>query len=54
MATKKKYPKKPKVSASLAVLERYLEKRKEVDKHNAQIEADKKKKKTLIEKIRKF
>jgi hypothetical protein len=54
MATKKrKYPKKPKLTASVSVLEKYLAKRKEVDKYNAALEAEKKKKKSLIEKIRK-
>ena len=51
---KKKYPKKPKAKSSVSVLENYLAKRKEVDKYNSALEAEKKKKKTLIEKIRKF
>jgi hypothetical protein len=36
----KKYPKKPKANASLATMERYLERRKEVDKANAKIKAE--------------
>ena len=51
MAKLKKYPKKPKASASLAVLERYLERRKEVDKANAKIKADANKKASLRKKI---
>lgn len=52
--SKKEIPKKPKAKSSVSVLENYLKKRKEVDKYNAALEAEKKKKKTLIEKIRKF
>ena len=50
MTKHKKHPKKPKVSASLATWERYSAKCKEVDKHNAQIDRDKKKKASLIKK----
>lgn len=47
----KKYPKKPKATASLAVHENWLKKVKEVDKINNQIKADKKKKETIRKKI---
>lgn len=47
----KKYPKKPKASASLAVKERYLEKVKEIDKENANKVAEKKKSELLSKKI---
>ena len=53
MATKKKYPKKPKASASLKVWENYKVKVKDVDKYNAQLEADKRKKAALIKQLRK-
>jgi len=39
----KKYPKKPSASASLATLERYLDKCKEIDKQNKPIIAHNKK-----------
>jgi hypothetical protein len=52
--TKKKYPKKPAASASIATMKRYLERRAEVDKYNAQIEKDKKEREALKAKIRKF
>jgi hypothetical protein len=47
----KKYPKKPKASASLSAMENYLDKCKQIDKENAQIKADMKKKETLKKKI---
>lgn len=47
----KKYPKKPKANASLATMERYLERRKEIDKSNAKIKAEKSKKESLRKKI---
>lgn len=50
----KKMPKKPAQSASLATWERYAEKVKEVEKHNAQVEADKKKKAKAISYARKL
>lgn len=53
-ATKKrKYPKQPKQSASLEVWQRYKERIKEVDRHNAKILADAKKKKSVIAAIQK-
>jgi hypothetical protein len=52
-AKKLKYPKKPKATASLEVWERYTARCKEVDKINAQKEADAKKKAALIAKARK-
>jgi hypothetical protein len=39
----KKYPKKPKVSSSLEVMQKYLERCKEIDKENKQIQAHNKK-----------
>ena len=54
MAKPKKLPKKPKASASLAVWERYEDKIQEVKKYNAKLEADKKRKKSLIEKTKKM
>jgi hypothetical protein len=52
MATKKvKYPKKPKQTASLQTWEKYHDKIKEVDKRNAEIEKEKKKKADLIKKV---
>lgn len=49
---KKKYPKKPKASATLKSWENYAAKCKEVDKYNSQLEADKKKKETIIKKFK--
>lgn len=53
MAKKKllKYPKKPKTGASIQVMERYLAKRKEIDKKNAKIKADNTKAEKLRQKI---
>ena len=48
MATKKKAPKAPKRSASLQVWERYHARLAEVEKHNRSVDADKKKKESLI------
>lgn len=55
MATpkKKKHPKRPKQSASLERWKKYEEDCKTIDKHNAQIDSDEKKKKDLIKKISK-
>lgn len=50
---KRKYPKQPKQSAPLSTWERYKERCKDVDRHNAKVEADAKKKKTIIAGIRK-
>ena len=47
----KKYPKKPKASASVATMQRYLERCKEVDRHNARAAAEKKQKETLKKRI---
>jgi len=52
MASKKKYPKKPKSSASLTTWENYAKRRKDVEMYNRKIEADKKKKENLIKKFR--
>ena len=49
MATKKKkYPKAPKATASLQVWQNHQAKCKEVDRYNASIQSDKKKKATVI------
>lgn len=40
MAKEKKFPKKPKASASMSTLERYAQKCKEIEKHNASIVTD--------------
>jgi hypothetical protein len=47
----KKYPKKPKASASVATMENYLRRRKEVDKENSRIKAEAAKKASLRKKI---
>ena len=47
-AKKKSYPKRPKISAPLSSWENYHEKVKSVDKFNADLIKDKKKKQTLI------
>jgi len=47
----KKYPKKPKASASMATMERYLEKCKDIDKMNKPIVAHNKKVEDLRKKI---
>ena len=47
----KKYPKKPKQSAGLTVLENYLAKCKEIDKHNEQVKRDHKKRLELKKKV---
>lgn len=49
-----KYRKKPKASASLSAMENYLDHRKEVDKRNAQKQADYKKSLALKAKISKL
>jgi len=51
MAKKRKYRKKPKKSASLETWQKYAAHKKEVDAHNRKIEADKKKKAALINKL---
>jgi len=52
MATKKKkYPKKPKASATVKTMQNYLDRCKQVDKANAEIEKVKKQKEALRKKI---
>lgn len=46
----RKYPKKPKTSASLAVWQRYDERCKAVDSYNREIIAGEKKKQALVKK----
>lgn len=50
----KKYPKIPKASASVEVKERWLQKAKEVDKYNAEVERKKKRSEELDKKIRNY
>lgn len=47
----KKYPRKPKASASVEVKERYLKRISEIDKENRSIEAKNKKSETLSKRI---
>lgn len=47
----KKYPKKPKATASVATKENYLKKVAEINKENARIKADRLKSKNLDKKI---
>lgn len=47
----KKYPKKPKASASLETMKKYLDRCKEIDRENAQMQKDKKQRETLKKKI---
>ncbi len=51
MAKLRKYPKKPKAKASAATLERYLQRCKEIDRLNAPIKAEMKKKEALQKKV---
>ena len=51
---KLKNPKKPKANASVAVMENYLKRVKEVDKKNADREREYKKAQSLREKIRRM
>lgn len=53
MAKKKSYPKAPKQSSSLEVWQKYDKKVSEVKKYNAQLLSDSRKKKNLVEKIKK-
>lgn len=47
----KKYPKKPRASASVAILENYLRKVKEVDNENRRIKSENAKQKQLAKKV---
>ena len=47
----KKYPRKPKATASVQVMENYLAKVKEIDKQNAKIKAENSKAVSLRKKI---
>jgi hypothetical protein len=51
---KLKYPRKPKATASVATMENYLKRVKEVDKKNAENEREYKKALTLREKIKRM
>ncbi|MDX9696023.1 MAG: hypothetical protein RBT49_09550 [Bacteroidales bacterium] len=46
-----KYPKKPKQSASVVTLERYIERCKEIDKENAKRKAQNAKRETLKKRV---
>jgi hypothetical protein len=46
-----RYPKKPKASASVATMERYLDKIRDIDKENRAREATNRKQETLRNKI---
>lgn len=50
----KKYPKKPKATASVAVMERYLQRCKEIDKENAAKKKEADRKEQLRKKITKI
>lgn len=50
----KKYPKKPKASASVTTLENYIAKCKQVDKDNAQIKSSKTKRANLLKQVAKI
>ena len=50
----KKYPKKPKQSATLKAMENYLDRVKSVDQYNAQIKKDAAKRETLKKRIQKL
>jgi hypothetical protein len=55
MASKKvKYPKKPKANASVATMERYLQRCKDIDKVNAEKEKEAKKRESLKKSIAKI
>lgn len=51
---KMKYPRKPKATASVATMENYLKRVKEIDKANADREREYKKALTLREKIKRM
>jgi len=51
MPKQKKYPKKPKQSASLRVMENFLSRVKDVDKYNADLKKNAAKRETLKKKI---
>lgn len=50
----KKLPRKPKASASLKQLENYVRKVQEIQKYNAKVTADEKRRKDLFSKIQRF
>lgn len=52
MATKRKYPKQPKASASADVWQRYYDRCKEVDKHNSNLIKEKARKASIIKKVK--
>lgn len=51
---KRKYPKQPKASASLQTWQNYHARCKEVDRYNASIVSDKKKKSSIISSVNKL
>lgn len=52
MPKKRKYPKRPKQSASLTTWKNYEARCKEVDKHNKKLVTDKKAKASIMQRIR--
>jgi hypothetical protein len=54
MAKLKNYPKRPKANASAAVMERYLQRCKDVDKQNAEIKKEAAKRENLKKQISKI
>ena len=52
MAKKRRFPKRPKITASLDAWKRWEERAKEVKKHNDKLEATKKAKQTISKKFR--
>jgi cell division protein FtsL len=54
MAKLKSYPKRPKASASVAVMERYLQRCKDIDKQNAEIKKEASRKEALKKQISKI
>lgn len=50
MAKKRKMPKKPKVTASMAVIKRYEKRAAEVKKHNDAIDREKEAKRKILNK----
>jgi hypothetical protein len=53
MAKKKSYPKAPKKTASLEAWKKYEDKIKDIDKFNASIDSDQKKKESVINSVTK-
>ena len=54
MAKMKKYPKQPKMQASVEVWKRYEERCKEVDRYNNELKRKEAEKKRIIDKVKKM